>query len=522
MPKTISATAMRDRMLARLQAPPPSDDWVRVLAVPGHRELLGLIARHNPPSIGALSELAGRAQPNVSRALNALLGADLIKIVSTGRRSMPQITEAGAAKAVELGLLDQVDRSVASDVSAGELFSVQPLASAEASPSSDVIDGRLTTWAWLASSKERVAARTEGDLNTLGLRLLEHWWRLLCRRDAPFRLWEFTLEDHPRTNYSLTATVLGAQINLHARAESGSRLDLEHGSRTFSVSAFEQHLLDEVLLPLAAHHWLNGRSARPMHGLLRSIEDSREQLAERDFCRTAGALGLSPYDLSDARATQIRNLVSLIPDEDARLDFGSAVLADFLDEGLRWTRQELDRFSRSNAMPALMGLRKTCGAASNFPARPYRHGYALARAARTRLDIAEDRSIGGLEGLSKLMGSSGCIGLSSKAPEDLRAFQSFEGGAPTIIVEDEGPLPSVFTLARGVGDFIAFGNQASCVSNLRTDRQAVGRAFAAEFMAPRNAVVQMIEGEDQPVSRIAGHFGVSELVVHLQYENATS
>ena len=521
MPETISASAMRDRLLSRLKTPPIGDEWLRVLGVPGHRDLLGLIARHNPPSIGALAELAARAQPNVSRALNALVAAGLIEIVSSGRRSIPQITETGAAKALELGLLEAQADVAALESPATDLFAVEATGSVcNAEPSGDTIEGRLTTWFWLISSKEKVAARTECDLNALGLRLLENWWRLLHRRDAPFRLWEFTLEEPSGASYFLAATVLGAKVNLHAHTASGRMLDLEHASRVYAVATFEQHLLDEVLRPLAAHHWLKGRSARRMHALLRRVEDSRGQPAERDFCRTAGALGLAPYDLSDDCAAQIRDLLDLIPDEDARLDFSSAVLADRLEAGRLWTRHELERFGHRNAMPALMQLRDACTKTHKAPAQPYRHGYALARSAREFLGLAADQPVDGIEGLSKLLGARESIGLSPDAPGALRAFQSFDGDAPTFIVENEGRLSSVFTLARGVGDFVAFGNRVSCVADLYTDRQAVGRAFAAEFMAPRNVVVQMIEEEDQPVSQIADHFGVSVPVVNHQYQNA--
>ena len=520
MPKTISASAMRDRLLARIQTTPAGNDWIRVLSVPGHCELLGLIARHNPPSIGALAELATRAQPNVSRALNALIAAGLIQIVSSGRLSIPRLTETGAVKAVELGLLEQTEDIRALDTSDTELFSVDVTASDGKKACTDGIEGGLTTWLWLNSSKERIAARTECDLDALGRRLLENWWRLLYRRDAPFRLWEFASEGPSSAKYSLAATGVGAKINLQARTTNGGMLDLESGFRTFAVATFEQHLLDELLRPLASHHWLKGRSGRPLHTLLRRIEDSRDQPGERDFCRTAGALGVTPYDLSDEFAAQVRGLLNLIPDEDARLEFSSAVLAECLGEGQRWTGQELKRLQQRNAMPGLMRLRDLCTIHQKATVRPYRHGYALARTARKCLEIAEDKSVGGVEGLSKLLGSGDGIGLSCEAPGTLRAFQSLEGNAPTFIVEDEGPQTSVYTLARGMGDFIAFGSRASCVADLYTDRQAVGRAFAAEFMAPQNAVIQMIEEDDQPISKIADHFGVSAGVVHRQYENA--
>lgn len=520
MNKTISASAMRDRLLARIQNPPKGDDWVRVLGVPGHRDLLGLIARHSPPSIGALATLAGRAQPNVSRALSALVSASLVEVVLSGRHSIPQITELGATKARELDLLGASGEPSARGAQIAELFTIEVNeASSVEEASNDVMEGQLTSWLRLSSSGERGAARTSGDLDALGRRLLENWWRILYRRSAPFRLWDFKLEDQSGSSYALLATTSGAQINLQTRGTNSRMLDLEHGSTIFAVAAFEQLLLDELLRPLAAHHWLKGRSARPLHALLRRVEDSRNQSAERAFCRTAGGLGLAPYDLENNRAAQIHDLLQLIPEEDSRLEFSSAVLADALDDGQLWTSQQLEHFRQRNALPVLARLRANCTSGTNASVRPFRHGYALARNARADLNLAKDQSVGGVEGLSKLLGAGDRIGLSPEAPGSLRGFLRVEDEVPTIIVEDEGPRASAFVLARGIGDFIAFGNRASCVADLYTDRQAVGRAFAAEFMAPTDAVTYMIEEEDLPIAQISDHFGVSPMVVQRQYEN---
>lgn len=514
---------MRDRLLARLNQPAKADDWVRVLAVPGHRELLAIIARQSPASIGALAELAGRAQPNVSRALSALSAADLIEVVVSGRRSTPRMTELGAGKVRELGILDEATPVTEAAVSGSELFAidvVQNAAGEKVSDVGDLVTGGLITWLWLNAAKEQVAARTDGDLNAIGCRVLENWWRIHYRRDAPYRLWDFVVDDQGGTSYDFLATVSGAQVVLQARTTNGRSLSLQHASRTFAVSAFEQLLLDEFLRPLASHHWMNGRSARPLHALLRRVDDSRAYPTERTFCRTAGALGLAPYDLSDDTASQIRELVTLIPEEDARLDFSSAVLAEFLVEGQHWASQELERHRERNALPALAPLRRDCAIKHNAPVRPYRRGYDLARNARALLKLNSDVPVGGIDGLSKLFGGSQAITLSPDAPGALRAFQSIDDDTPTFVVENEGTKSSAFVLARAIGDYVAFGNHASCVADLYTDRQAVGRAFAAEFMAPREAVVHMIEVEDRPVAVIADHFGVSPSVVHRQYENS--
>lgn len=514
---------MRDRLLARLNQPAKTEDWVRVLAVPGHRDLLAVIARHSPPSIGALAELAGRAQPNVSRALSALSAAGLIEVVASGRRSTPRITELGAGKVRELNILDDAAPAAEPAFPDAELFSIDvaaPTGENNAPEPADAVKGSLITWLWLNSDKEQAAARSDGDLNAIGCRVLENWWRIHYRRDAPYRLWDFVVDELADTNYDFLATVSGTQVVLQARAANGRSLSLQHASRTFAVGAFEQLLLDEFLRPLASHHWLNGHSGMTLHALLRRVDDSRAYPGERAFCRTAGALGLTPYDLSDDTASQIRDLLALIPEEDARLDFSSAVLAEFLSEGQVWTSQELERHRARNALPVLVKLRSDCASKASAALRPYRRGYDLARNARALLKLASDVPAGGIDGLSKLFGADQAIALSPDAPGALRAFQAVDGDVPTFVVENEGAKSSAFVLARAIGDYVAFGNHASCVADLYTDRQAVGRAFAAEFMAPKDAVVQMIEVEDRPVATIADHFGVSPSVVHLQYENS--
>jgi predicted transcriptional regulator len=57
---------------------------------PENRRLMGLIFHHKPDSIGSLSKLAGKAQPNVSRALASLEEAGMVKIVGT-RPKRPEL-----------------------------------------------------------------------------------------------------------------------------------------------------------------------------------------------------------------------------------------------------------------------------------------------------------------------------------------------------------------------------------------------------------------------------------------------
>ena len=216
---------------------------------------------------------------------------------------------------------------------------------------------------------------------------------------------------------------------------------------------------------------------------------------------------------------QLHDLITLMPDEEPRLDFASAVLTEEYGNAAEWTRAEVSKHG-------YVTLWRCCG---NSPKsllhnpnerhiRPWQLGYAVAGALRTRLNLKPDISVAGVAKLAATFGAES-FRASPLAPASLRAFQSQLKDAPTIVVEEEGPASTTFTLARAIGDFLAFRNNASCVADLYTDRQAVGRAFAAEFTAPAEGVVKMIEEEDQSFPRVASHYGVPQHVIHHQYDN---
>ena len=77
-----------------------------------------------------------------------------------------------------------------------------------------------------------------------------------------------------------------------------------------------------------------------------------------------------------------------------------------------------------------------------------------------------------------------------------------------------------FAFARAIGDAICFRETPLSVVNRlhRAHRQAAGRAFAAEFLAPVDSVLDMVEDGRDPIE-IAQSFNVSRRVVLLQIWN---
>lgn len=518
MSKTISGADLRAKLLAKKDKVVSSEEaWMDVLGSAGHRQLLSIIVRQEPRSIGDLSRIAGRAQPNVSRSLSALIQAGLVITTSNGRVSIPRLTDFGRQKAAEMGLTQATNESVtektdneavAVDGSAPYLF-----VSFENSSSA----GRLCVNAPI-HSQICVGASNE-DLREIAHRLFDHWWRIWYRRDAPYKIGNFSFaDDHQRT---LLFRSMGSRLQRTLRSSAGSS-QISYDS--VNCFACEQETLKSVLRPIVAACSNNDAAFDELLGSkLFRLEDSYAQPAEQEFCRTAGALNLSPYSLSDNAAKQVRELIACMPEEDSRLDFSSVMILDELEGVSRHIEDGIGRLNGRNTLSGLPGviaaLQGQISGVAKSGMRPWQKGTSIAKHFRAHLHLAPDAAVGNAEQLAKLCGSSHFT-FQDLGSNELLAFQAEDQDGPMVLVEKEGgSRGSAFVLARAVGDYLVFQSKRSCVANKYTDRQAVGRAFAAEFMAPAEGVVSMIDEEERSITQIAAHYGVSLEVVEHQYDN---
>lgn len=77
-----------------------------------------------------------------------------------------------------------------------------------------------------------------------------------------------------------------------------------------------------------------------------------------------------------------------------------------------------------------------------------------------------------------------------------------------------------FAFARAIGDVVCFRDTPRSVVNglHQAERQAASRAFAAEFLAPVESVLDMVDSGCD-VDEISGSFDVSPQVIARQIEN---
>jgi hypothetical protein len=528
MKRKISGDELRARLLSRmkpLDSEPTEGMRIEALSSSGNRELLGIIATQQPRSISELATLAGRLQPNVSRSLNALARAGLLTVVLDGRASVPTLTREGQRKAEDLGFHAREPASWAqaeTPPSSTETpaLSVTISGAADGNLESETVEANVVVRFPMRERSPAIEAHALLNLNEVCTNLLANWWRILCRRDDPYKMFPVAREsDQGISPAILLAKSLG-RIELIVR--SSPEEQALWGSPRLSLTAekFTTLVLNELVHPLVhrlhAGKWFD----RPAESMLRRTEEILGNPTDLTFWKSAGALGLSYRSMNDAAAADVDVLVEAISNEDARLDFASTIDPAQLRQTLSWVTDELNKKAKTNALARLTELRTGVSIDIFSGVEPWRIGKDRAREARNQIGLAEDRPVGEIGGIARIFSGDDHFVASSAGEEPLRGFQGFRSDEPVVIVKNEGPHSTAFLMSRAIGDYLVYGSREAPIANIYTDRQAVGRAFAAEFMAPGRAVVQMIDREKIPLAKVANHYGVEREVISHQYENS--
>ena len=247
---------------------------------------------------------------------------------------------------------------------------------------------------------------------------------------------------------------------------------------------------------------------------------------ERAFCEAAGALDADPYAISEVDERFIEQAAGLFSGE-ALIEFlagaGDARRADLLG----WVQSARTRAGEQSCLPELHAAAKRIDAGSlrGSGERSWATGYRAARALRDAMDIPPHERLTSLAGIAGRMGCptfaptpgvAGIAALVTRDDEDVRIHvrrRDVGNG-------DWASQAERFAFARAIGDVVCFRDtQYSVVNGLRSaERQAAGRAFAAEFLAPIDGILDMMNGgcDDDEIS---GAFHVSPQVIAHQLEN---
>ena len=392
---------------------------------------------------------------------------------------------------------------------------------------------------------DEVANKTFDALTVPAVHLAEgiarDWWRIFGSRDhkqslLPYRT-GFILPDLRLGFDGAAFEVVGHQQRCanpglrfwQVEGESTSRADAED-----ALADFVQAVVDKLASEGIEHCETALAWAR--------VAASRTDAAEAAFCEAAGALGVDPYAISDDDARFIEQAGELFAGE-ALVEFlaGGSQYLDRIVDGprlpfprrlstLAWLRDLESRKRYESNLPKLAELRDQFGTSSRRrpSERPWAQGYRMARTLRKKLDV-NGKSLRTPEALAKKFGGKHFQRVTGPDVEPgIRAVVAQDGVKPGIHLRDWGrgrshwaPRAETFALARAIGDALCLPQSGRRVINNLHDaeQQAVGRAFAAEFLAPVEYVLDMAtEGLDN--EEIASEFNVSPQVVQHQLDNS--
>ena len=250
--------------------------------------------------------------------------------------------------------------------------------------------------------------------------------------------------------------------------------------------------------------------------------------AERKFCEMAAALGLDPYDMDGSQSAALMQvegeLEGAVREEALPIlrsgRLGAQVAS--ITQLLRMTRQRPLPLQR--IVDAREEIQRGIRCSAQNP--PWTTGYLLARTTRSTLGL-NGTALRSWASLSKALGEPRIQ--KGRLPRS-RVFGDVAGlegvvacngdGDPALSFRARGHGASDrFLFCRAVAEVITGSQSDTLLTRSRSERQQVGRAFAAEFLVPSESLRQQVDREvldEDEVDDLARRFGVSSSVIEHQ------
>lgn len=350
------------------------------------------------------------------------------------------------------------------------------------------------------------------------------WWTIFGARESETSLLKY------RNGYLLPDIRFrfdGAafEVNAHQKIYAGPDVRFFGGTGQVYSRRDGEALLAELVEQILAR--LEAQGLKQTSAALRwkRVQHSR-QSHEAEFCEAAGALGLDPYQIDDQPAAFIEAAENHFEHEPL-VEFVAG--ADNVDQPklVSWvetmSRHQGFRYRLANLHDVAKSVAGATVLRSGEPA--WAAAYRAARATRKALNLGQTDRLGSFIDVAKVFGAGKAYNLAPSV-DGIRALRREHTNGTHIHVRNHGDSSEaqashLFTLARGIGDAVCFTDtELAPINGLhRASRQAVGRAFAAEFLAPVEEIRSMVRDKKDVVT-IADEFAVSSLVIERQLENA--
>ena len=358
--------------------------------------------------------------------------------------------------------------------------------------------------------------------------LATDWWLVFGGRDREHRIQRyrtgFALPDLSIRADGSTFEVTGKSFyskNPHLRFPFAGDETLPRSAAESTLSGFIEGVVDR----LAGEGVRNSEVAVCWS----RVAESRSDPDEQALCEASGALGLDPYTISEDDARLIERAHKLFSEEPL-IEFLAGVRGRARSASVpEHVSQVESRPAGQSSLPELGAVAGQIEQAIRYHRddRPWAMGYRAARAFRDALGVGSDQRFASHVILAGKLG--GATFEPARLFSGVRALVSRSDGGTRIHLHDHqrgsrsagaGARSNNFAFTRAVGDAVCFRDtRRSVINDLHhAERQATGRAFAAEFLAPVESVVDMCE-DGCDAEEIADEFGVSSYVIEDQIRN---
>lgn len=236
---------------------------------------------------------------------------------------------------------------------------------------------------------------------------------------------------------------------------------------------------------------------------------------EQEFSRAAALLGIDAFDVEEPVADALMAFWEQA-DPSIRDDALAVASEHSLTRIGKWLREATDTLADDEQDNGWNDVRRTLPPL--YGGEPWTRGWGLARAARERLGLGERN--GRVD-----FASNGHLAIPrhETSPPSNRIHGLVATDSPACVTVRKGESGTRFLTARALGEYL--GRSASgpgLLTSLSTDSQAQSRAFAAEFLAPAEALQTRLAGNDVEPERaddLAREFGVSSQLIRHQIQN---
>lgn len=347
------------------------------------------------------------------------------------------------------------------------------------------------------------------------------WWSLLAGRSGTIRLRRF--RDGfvlPDVRFAPDGRYIDVSVE-PCEYDNPPVTFPRHAKERISVDGFERDMSDFIEAVLerlsemgVRNSWLQERWTH--------IQESLEDGEERLFCEAAGALGIDPYLCNEAEAAIIERAADYFA-PDALSEFLAGQHKEQVTAATEWIDHAEQALGDKASLPDLThvarNVQELLKQETPTP-RPWEYGYQAASACRAQLALDNDHVFTDVHDVARLFGGSR-FEVAPDRVEGLRAEANGLDETPKIVVAGL-PIPTsrTFAMMRAIGDFVVYGEAGRApVTDTYSFRQGVGRAFAAEMLAPRAVVLDM-DRQGMTTEEIAAVRHISEVVVVHHLNNA--